>query len=103
MPKTDVTLHPGSYDPDIAAQRLVARLAMMGRAIVDIPHSRLPHLRIVGFIMEPDEHHTKGDGIDMLRALQRLAGLDLNDVAEGIKERMNDPVDFAAYRRETAA
>lgn len=96
-------MHPGSFDPDIATQRLVARLAMMARATVDIPHAKLPQYRIVGFIIEPDEHHRKGEGIEMMAALQRLAGLSLEDVASGIKERMNDPVDFAAYRTETTA
>ena len=64
----------------LEAQRLVSRLALQGRATADIPHGKLKHLRLVGFIIEKDEHWTKGEGVRILEALQLLAGIDLKSV-----------------------
>jgi hypothetical protein len=78
------------------ARRLLARLALLCRATCDVPHAKAKHLRLVGFIVEPDEHYVRHEGIEMLAALQRLAGIDIKTLQLMLDERMNAPVKLPA-------
>ena len=74
---TDTIAEPMTH---LDAQRLVARLALQGRASVDIPHGRLKNLRLFGFIIEKDEHYSKGEGVRIMEALQLLAGVNVKSI-----------------------
>jgi len=62
------------------ALRHFGRLALLGISPVDVPHATMKGKRLVGWIIEPDEHYMRGDGLKMLRALQVLADMDLKDM-----------------------
>lgn len=83
------------------AQRLVARLALLGKVAIDAPHAKFPHLRIAGFILEADEHSFVGEGVLMMRALQVLAGLDIDTLNRGLMDRIDAPFDLASVNAET--
>lgn len=85
---------PGT--PEHTALRGVARLALLSRAAVDIPHPKVRGLRIAGFICQPDEHYAKGDGLKMLDALQTAADLDLKAIQRGLRARMDAPFAIGA-------
>jgi len=85
---------PGT--PEHTALRQVARLALLSRATVDIPHPKVRGLRIVGFIVQPDEHYKSGDGVKMLGALQAAADLDLKTIQRGLYARMDAPYAIGA-------
>ena len=77
--------------PSLEVQRLVARLARMAIATIDLPADYPRGARMVGFLIVPDEHSYDDEGIAMMEALQSLADIDLEAVAVGIDERMNAP------------
>ena len=76
------------------AFRLIGRLCLQAKAQVDVPHGKLKHLRLVGFVIEPDELYKEGEGILMLAALQRAAELDLGELQAKLEGCMNRTVDF---------
>ncbi len=88
---------PSSDMPFEEAMRLVARLAVLARTVVDVPHARLRDYRLAGFVIEPDEHSVPGEGIEMIRALQRIARMDIAALQLGLMERENAP--FTLDRR----
>ena len=71
--------------------RRVARLALLHKAPIDVRHGKLKHLRVVGFIVEPDEHWHEGEGAQMLEALQIMAGYDLKRLRDLMLERQSAP------------
>jgi hypothetical protein len=75
----------------MADERLVERLALLTAGIVDLPNARAPQARLVGFVIIPDEHYQPGDGVEMLNALQRLAGADI----VAIKTAINHSIEGA--------
>lgn len=74
------------------ASRLVARLAMLGVRAIDCPHSKIPGLRLVGFVVRTDEHSKPNEGIDMMIALQQMAGIDLDVLHDRILDAMDAPL-----------
>lgn len=71
--------------------RRVARLALLHKAPIDVRHGKLKHLRVVGFIIEPDELYHDGEGAEMLEALQIMAGYDLKRLRDMLTERERAP------------
>ena len=61
-------------------QRSICRLALLEARRIDMPHPTLKGARVVGYVIEPDELYWDGEGVSLVRSLERAAGLDLQDV-----------------------
>lgn len=83
---------------DDEAQRLFSRLVLQGVVMVDVPHSQLKGKRLIGFIIEPDEHYQRGEGVAMIEALQFMAGVDVKRTQDKVNDALaTTNFDFAAY------
>lgn len=58
-------------------QELICRLALLEARRIDMPHPRIKGARVVGYVVEPDELYGEGEGVALLHALERTAGVDL--------------------------
>ena len=67
-------------------QESVCRLALLGASRVDMPHPTLRGARIVGYVIEPDELYWDGEGVRLVRSLERAAGLDVQEVHRRMTE-----------------
>jgi hypothetical protein len=61
-----------------AARRLapaegVCRMALLEPKRVEIAHPTIPGARIIGYVIDPDEHYTENEGLDLLASLERVA------------------------------
>ncbi len=61
-------------------QESVGRLALLEARRIDMPHPTLLGVRVVGYVIEPDELYWDGEGICLVKALEQAAGVDLNEV-----------------------
>ena len=76
------------------ALRHFGRLALLSHLAVDIPHAQNKGKRLVGWIVEPDEHYQRGDGLKMLQALQVLADMDVRAMREQLADCATAPWEF---------
>lgn len=67
-------------------QERVCRLALLEARRIDMPHPTVKGARVVGYVLEPDELYTEGEGVALLHALERSAGVDL----ETVRARLTD-------------
>ena len=58
-------------------QERICRLALLEARRIDMPHPKIRGARIVGYVVEPDELYGDGEGLELLHALERTAGVDL--------------------------
>ena len=87
----DKTAPPMTADE---ALRHFGRLALLSLVAVDVPHATMKGKRLVGWIVEPDEHYVRGDGLKMLQALQVLADMDVKSMRDQLAECASAPWEF---------
>jgi hypothetical protein len=61
-------------------QERLCRLALLEARRIDKPHPTMKGARVVGYVIEPDELYGEGEGVALMHALERSAGLDLETV-----------------------
>jgi hypothetical protein len=63
---------------ELTDQERLARLALLAVRRIDMPHPTLLGARVIGYVVEADELFEDGEGLDMIHALEDVAGFDPN-------------------------
>jgi hypothetical protein len=69
---------------ELTDQQRIARLALLAVRRIDMPHPTLPGARVIGYVVEADEHYEDGEGLAMIQALEDVADFDPHQVREDL-------------------